>query len=335
MRWFVSIALAAVCASCFGWEMPKLNKIAEAAPKPTATMERFDIKQISLRDITFTFDVAVHNPYPVALTLDGVDLDLSVEKQPLFKTTTSKGFSVAAKGKQTSSFDVTLTYGSIMKIIADYSARDYLVCDIDALVKIPLPKVIAGLPPSVNLPFKLSQKIPAIKPKVSIANFAVTMPTESDVRAALTESTSAQLKAVDAKKAQGMFASLLSGKPVAAPVIKPADIDLKIKVLFDIVLENQAKAPIDFSSLSFQFFINSNAMVAGETSSIEKRGNTIVMHVVNEFSSKSLSTSVLSVFKSGTGAFTVTGSTTMDLPPAVLSHPVKLSFSENGSFKVR
>jgi LEA14-like dessication related protein len=320
---------------CAGFDMKKLGSLADRIPKPTATLEKFDIKQVSLRDITFTFDIGINNPYPVDLRLDGVNLDFSVEKNRLFQTTAAKGFSVKARGKQTTSFDVTITYESIMKLIQDYASRDYLNCDTDVLIRIPVPGIIKGLPPTVDFSFKLSQKIPAIKPKVSIAHFAVTLPTEAEVKTSLENAAVEAVKKADVKKVQGMLTAMIQGKSIPAPVIRPDAIDLRFKVGFDIVMQNEAKAPLDFTSLQFNFLVNSNALVKGGTSVVQKTGTTTVLRVENEFSTKSLNPSVLNAFKTGAGTFGLSGSTMLQFPPAIINHPVQLEFREEGRFKLR
>jgi len=313
----------------------KVTKVIEQIPKPTASIEKFDIKKISLRDITFTFDIGVNNPYPVGLNMDAVELDFSVEKHKLFHTATSKGFKVAAKGKAVSSFETTLTYESIIQLIKDYNSHDYLDCDIDVLVIIPIPKTVTAVPETVKLPFKLSQQIPAIKPKVSIAKFTVVPPNTKEIENALKKSTVDSVKKADPKKVMDMFTSLIKGDPVAAPEIKPQDIDLKFKVNFDIVLENQAKAPLSFNSLHFEFLVNSDQLVQGDTTKFSNSAATTILQVVNEFSSKNLSKAVVDAFKNGTGTFTVKGNTSLNLPPLILNHPLVLDFNETGTFNLR
>ena len=334
LPWILFLFLSCMVA-CASFDVSSIGALADKIPKPTATLEKFDIKQISLRDITFAFDIGIKNPYPVSLKLDGVEIDFSVEKNKIFHTTAAKGFSVKSKAKQVTSFDVTLTYESIIKLIQDYGNRDYLNCDTDILIKIPIPQSITGLPPTIDFPFKLTQKIPAIKPKVNIAHFTVTPPSEADVKASLEKAATDAIKNVDVKKVQGMFTSILQGKSVPAPVITPDCIDLKFKAGFDIVLQNEAKAPLDFTSLQFNFIVNSNVLVQGSTTSIQKNGNTTVLHVENEFSSKSLNAQVLNAFKTGTGTFGLAGSTSLQLPPDILSHPLLLEFHEEGKFKLR
>jgi LEA14-like dessication related protein len=311
------------------------GKISEKIPRPTATMEKFDIKKISLRDITFTFDIGINNPYPIAINLDAVELDVSVEKNKLFHTTTSQGFKVSAKGKAVSSFDTTLTYESIIKLIQDYNTHDYLGCDIDVTVIIPIPKTIKAVPETVKLSFKLNQKIPAIKPRISVAKFNVIPPSKKDIEEAIKKSTIEAVKKADPEKVAGMFASIIQGKPVKTPEINPDDLDLNFKVNFDIILENQAKAPLKFNSLQFDFQVNSSQLVNGNTTALSASDTTTILRVVNEFSSKNLSKAVLSAFKDGKGNFTVKGNTSLNLPPSIINHPLVLDFKEDGSFNLR
>ena len=82
------IIMFAMAASAF----PKPFK----PPKPGATIKKFDIDSISLRDITFLFDIEISNPYPLKLKLDSVDFTFYVEKNQFFKTRTSGGLQQSA-----------------------------------------------------------------------------------------------------------------------------------------------------------------------------------------------------------------------------------------------
>ncbi|MDH4262000.1 MAG: LEA type 2 family protein [Spirochaetia bacterium] len=312
-----------------------LGKIADKIPKPTATIEKFDIKKISLRDITFTFDIGINNPYPVAVNLDAVELDFSIEKNKLFHTSTSKGFKVDAKGKAVNSFDITLTYESIIQLIKDYNSHEYLLCDVDVSVFIPIPKTIKAIPETVKLAFKLDQQIPAIKPKITIAKFTVIPPSQKEIEDAIKKSTVETVKKADPQKVRNMYISLIQGKPAQNQVVNPDDLDLKFKVNFDIILENLAKAPLKFNTMQFDFLVNSDLLVNGNSTALQGSDNKTVLRVVNEFSSKNLSKQVLSAFKDGKGNFTVKGNTSLDLPPSIIKHPLLLNFKEDGNFNLR
>lgn len=301
-------------------------------PKPSAEIKKFDVDSIGLRDITFVFDVAVKNPYPVGITLAGVKMKYSIEGKQFFETETSKGFKVKAKGTAVSQFKVNLKYADIINIVKDYSKRDYLDTVIDTEIVVPLPDLpqLAALPKTLSFKYALKKKIPAIKPKVAINGFRVAMPTLKEVTDALKKSA----QNVDPNDAFNMFTDILSGKK-AKNVIDPASIDLKINVDFDIELKNETKGRLDFRDLNYTLFVNGSELVKGITSKIAQRGDTQVLTVSNVFSSKSLAGPVMDAFKARKGAFRVIGGTKIKLPDEIKKEPIPLSFSEDGSFLMK
>ena len=59
--------------------------------KPEVSLRRFDIDSISLKDITFLFEIELNNPYPVGFKLEDIGFNVQVEGNQLFKTRTKKG----------------------------------------------------------------------------------------------------------------------------------------------------------------------------------------------------------------------------------------------------
>ena len=150
-RVFIIILMAA-CAAAAG---------ALDTPKPTAEIKRFQVEAISLRDVTFLFELSVKNPYPVKLSFSGMRLDFSVEGAKVFSVADKGGFAVSAKGEKSSTFTVTLTYDAIIKLVKDYSTKEWLDTVIDGVLVIPLP-AMPGLPKDIRFTYKLSKKIPAM-----------------------------------------------------------------------------------------------------------------------------------------------------------------------------
>jgi hypothetical protein len=304
--------------------------VALSIPKPTATIKNFDIAEIALRDITFLFDVAIKNPYPVGLKLAGVKMKYSIEGKQFFETETSKGFTIKAKKEAINEFTVNIKYADIIGIIKDYTQKEYLDTTVATEIVIPLPKM-PGLPPTISFKYTLHKKIPAIKPKVSIIGFAVLEPTLDDVANSLKKSG----KKADPEKTLGMIKNMISGKS-HDNVINPADIDLKIRVSFDIELKNEARGKLSFTKLNYNFLVDKAPLVSGETSKIEQKGdNRQILTVVNEFSSRALAGPILNAFKNRKGAFILTGSTFIKLPDEIKKDPVKLSFNEDGVFDMK
>ena len=322
----IMIALALLAAAA-------VPGIAFDIPKPSASVKDFDIESISLRDITFLFDVAVKNPYPVDLKLDAVKLKFSIEGKQFFETETSKGFRIKARGTASNVFTVNLKYVDIIKIVKSYAQQDYLDTVIDTEIVVPLPKLpqTVSLPKSLSFKYSLHKKIPAIKPEVSIANFAIVPPSAADVADALRK---AGKQSIDAGKAKSMFDDLIAGKK-PQQVIDPASLDLKLTTNFDIVLKNDTKAQLAFKDLGYVFAVGGSDLVNGKTTNVTRSGNAQILRVTNVFSTKSLAGPLASALKARKGNFTVKGSTFIKLPDEVKKQPLKLEFSEGGAFNIQ
>jgi LEA14-like dessication related protein len=303
---------------------------APAVPKPTATLTRFEVSAISLRDVTFLFELTVHNPYPVPLSFRGMDLAFSVEGTQVFEAASQGGFKVPKNGTRANTFTVTLTYENIIKVVKDYLSKDLLDTVIDGTLVIPLPRM-TGLPPTISFSYSLHQKIPAIKPKVSVVDFTVVPPTQDQVRDALAKKGSK----ADPGQALGALKNVLQGKKPAPDVIDPAQMDVPVSVSFTIDLANEAKAEISFPKLDYTLFVNGDQLVVGESTAVSRQAGRSLITVVNTFSSRSLSKNIRELFAKRSGSFSLGGSASVKLPDEVSKKPLPLTFQEAGTFSLK
>jgi len=298
-------------------------------PKPTAKVTRFDIERISLRDVTFLFDVAVKNPYPIALSLEALRLTFLVEGAQVAQVQTEKGFSVKAMGTKTNRLLATLRYEEVMAAVKDYAQKDYLNTLVKTQIAIPLPKM-PGLPPRISFSYDLKGKIPAIKPRVAITHFNIEQPSGDAVSAALKK---AGRSATSQGAALQAFKDVLAGKTPTGP-IQPKDLDLPLTVSFDIELANETRAPLSFTGLDYRFSVNDKELLTGATQEISRKGNLSVLQVTSRFSSLALSGGLLQALRTRRGRFTLSGSTALKLPDEIRKEPLKLEFTEAGSFNL-
>jgi LEA14-like dessication related protein len=296
-------------------------------PKPTAKVTRFDIEAISLRDVTFLFDVSVKNPYPLDISLEAMRLTFFVEGQQVVQVETAKGFKVKAKGEKTSRFLATLRYEQVMAAIKNYAEKDYLNTLVKTEIVLPLPK-LPGLPPRITFDYDFKSKIPAIKPRIEIARFKVEQPSAESIARALKK---AGRDPANQQAAAQAFKDVLAGKHPKGS-LQPKDLDLPLTVSFDIELTNETRAPLRFAGLDYRFSINDQQLLVGATRDIANRGNRSIVHVVSTFSSKGLSGGLLEALRARRGGFRVDGSTSLQLPQEIRKEPLKLEFSEAGSF---
>jgi hypothetical protein len=159
-------------------------------PKPTAKLARFQLESLTLRDVTFLFEVEVHNPYPLLLDVSGMNLVFSVEGDKALGLATQGGFSVPANGSKSNSFTAELRFEDLFKIVKDYAEKDWLLTKIDGTLVIPLPELpgMSGLPKNISFSYELQKRIPALKPTVSVVDFKVEAPSAEQVGAAIAKS---------------------------------------------------------------------------------------------------------------------------------------------------
>jgi LEA14-like dessication related protein len=321
MKRICAVIILAVCAAAVG---------ALDAPKPTAEIKRFQVEAISLRDVTFLFELSVKNPYPVKLSFSGMKLDFSVEGSKVFSVTDKGGFSVSAKGEKSSTFTVTLAYDAIIKLVKDYAAKEWLDTVIDGVLVIPLP-TMPGLPKDISFKYKLSKKIPAIKPRLAITAFTVTPPSAEQVGKAVVKAGSK----VPPGKALGVYKDVLAGRKPAEPVIDPAELDVPISVSFTLEIQNEAKGALSFDALDYELFVNGESLVLGKSSKVVREAGRTLVTVTNEFSSRRLSKNLKALFTDKKGSFSVKGKAALKLPDEIRKEPVPLSFDESGAFSFK
>lgn len=298
--------------------------------KPTAEIRRFQVEALTLRDVTFLFELAVKNPYPVDISFSGMSLDFSVEGAKVFSAQSQGGFKVAARKEKSNTFTVTLAYDAVIKLVEEYAAKEWLNTVIDGVLVIPLPK-LPGLPKDVRFTYKLEKKIPAIKPHVALVGFAVKPPSAAQVAQAIAKAG----KKADPAKAQKVFADVLAGKKPEAPVIDPAELDVPLSVSFTLEIRNDAKGALSFQKLGYELFVNGESLVLGDSSSVVREGSRTLVTVTNTFSSKKLSKGVRAIFSDRKGSFEVKGSASLKLPDEIRKEPVPLAFQESGNFTLK
>jgi LEA14-like dessication related protein len=318
----VLLALLALLTACE-------TVLAGGIALPKAELKRFEVAALSLRDITFLFEVSVKNPYPVALPFDGMTLGFSVEGAKVFTAASQGGFTVPASGSKSNSFTVTLAFADVIKAVKEYASKDYLRTVIDGTLSIPLPN-LAGLPKSYPFDWSLEKLIPAIKPRVSVLDFKVVPPTQEQIRKALVKAG----RNLDAGTVLGALKSVLEGKKPSAGVIDPSDLDLPVSVSFTIEVANEAKAALSFAKLGYDLAVNGDPLVAGTSTDVVREAGRSLITVVSTFSSRSLSQNIRKLFTNRKGTFSLHGTAAVTLPDEIRKDPVPLEFEEGGSFSI-
>jgi LEA14-like dessication related protein len=301
--------------------------------KPEVSLKRFDIDSISLKDVTFLFDIALDNPYPVGFKLQDVGFNVKVEGNQLLQTRTPKGVTVKAGGSEITTVRVTVAYADIMRLIKDYSEREDLDCTIDIDIVIPLPKAVQSIKKNITFNYTVRKKIPALKPSFSIANFQVKAPTLDEIKRSLVETGK---KNLNAGNLLNLFENLIDGKKTSpTDVLDLTSLDVPIGVSFDVEVKNNTRARLQFQDLYYDFMVNDAKIVSGSTGRTVNEGNRSVIRITNTFSSKALGKSVVNFLSNRSGAFQFKGYSSVKLPDEIKVTPLRLAFDEKGQFKIQ
>jgi LEA14-like dessication related protein len=307
--------------------------IPDSIPKPTAEVTEFSLEAITLRDVTFKFVLSVKNPYPVALSFDGMTLNFTVEGAKVMSVASQGGFSVKAKGQKSNAFTVKLSYESIIKLVKNYVAKDWLNTVVDGTLVIPIPRIpgLGVLPKDLTFTYRFEKRIPAIKPRVAIVDFTVQPPTREQIAKA----AAAQGKKVDADKAAAAFKDILAGRKPKEKLVDPTELDVPLTVSYTICVDNEAKGPISFGKFGYELFVNGDSLVVGESDKVRKEGSRSLITVNNAFSARKLSKNVKALFAERKGSFGVKGSAMIKLPDEIRKAPVALGVDESGGFVLK
>jgi LEA14-like dessication related protein len=302
--------------------------------KPEVSLKRFDIDSISLKDITFRFDIELTNPYPIGFTLDDVGFNVKIEGNQLLKTRTKKGVTVRAGGSEITSVTVKLVYEDIIRLIKDYTERDYLNCAIDINIVIPLPEMIQSIKKNIAFDYTVQKKIPAMKPTFKLANLQVKAPTMDEIKSSLAETGK---KNLDPVKIFNMFDGLISGKGTSAVTdsLDLTSLDIPIDVSFDVEVKNNTRAQLKCREMTYDFLVSDANILKGTTGNILNDGNRSVIRIANTFSSKAMGKAVINMLKNREGQYQIKGFSSVKFPDDIKTEPLRLDFDEKGLFKLK
>lgn len=301
--------------------------------KPEVSLKRFDIDSISLKDVTFLFEIALDNPYPIGFKLQDVGFNVKVEGNQLFKTRTPKGLTVKAGGSEVTPVRVTIAYADIMRLIKDYNDREDLNCAIDIDIVIPLPQALHSIKKDIAFSYTVQKKIPALKPSFAISNFEVKAPALDEIKRSLVDTGK---KNLNANKIFNLFEGLIDGRKTSpADVLDLTSLDVPIGVSFDVEVKNNTRARLQFQDLTYDFSVNDAKILSGTTGRTTNQGGRSVIRISNTFSSRALGKSVVNFLTDRTGAFQLKGYSSIKLPDEIKTSPLKLAFDEKGQFRIK
>ena len=207
---------------------------------PTVSMDSVSIAGVDLEGISFNANYSVKNPYGVALSIAGLNADVNYKDTKLTTLNTTDGIKVNASSTSSNKFSFKVPYESILKFasaLGKTSAQKTLPFDINGNVSLDVsnvPALSALGSNTLTLPIVTDFEVPVFKPKLSVSNFNVKMPTLNDLKNQLTNG------GLGVTKALQVATTLLSGNKLSANIFDGIDMD--IDVVFDVNVASEGGA---------------------------------------------------------------------------------------------
>ena len=98
---------------------PGCAQLQEMLGRPTASIDGASLKGLDTKGVEVVFDVAVNNPYAVALPMFGLDYDLGHGGTSLARGTFDADGSIPAHGTRTLPVPVRLDFASLFALAGD------------------------------------------------------------------------------------------------------------------------------------------------------------------------------------------------------------------------
>jgi len=269
----LSVMLALITFSCVS-----LDGLVQT---PTVSMDSVSIAGLDLEGISFNANYSVKNPYGVSLSIAGLSADVNYKDTKLTTLNTSDGIKVNASSTSSNKFSFKVPYESILKFASalasgNASAQKTLPFDIAGNISLDVsnvPALNALGSNTLTLPIVTDFEVPVFKPKLSVSNFSVKMPTLNDLKDQLTKG------GLGVTKALQLATTLLSGNKLSANIFDGIDMD--IDVVFDVNVASEGGA--DWSLNIKDCALNTvagkiaNVSAANGTSAISSGNSTVPM----------------------------------------------------------
>ena len=234
--------LAAVLSAMFVLLTFSCESLEGLVQTPEVSMDSVSIAGLDLEGISFNANYSVKNPYGVSLSIAGLNADVNYKDTKITTLNSTDGIKVNASSTSSNKFSFKVPYETILKFASSLasgnaSSQKTLPFDIDGNITLDVsnvPALNALGSNTVTLPIVTDFEVPVFKPKLSVSNFSVKMPTLNDLKDQLTKG------GLGVTKALQVATTLLSGNKLSANIFDGIDMD--IDVVFDVNVANEGGA---------------------------------------------------------------------------------------------
>lgn len=224
----------AVPALIFSVLVLSCSSLKELGYSPEIKTQSVALKGLDFEGIFFECAYSISNPYPVSLSVQGVEAAVSCADAPSIQLSADEGISVPAKESRENTFAFKVPYSTILSLAQELPGRESLPFKIEGTARFDTSAVPFADMKSIEIPFSADFEVPVFKPEFSVSNPRIQLPTLSELKNAFSSSGMAFTKAAS------VASQLLSGKTLSEAVLDGVDLDFAF--LFDLTVSNKGSA---------------------------------------------------------------------------------------------
>ncbi|MCF0241450.1 MAG: LEA type 2 family protein [Treponema sp.] len=239
------------------------NSCTTSNLKSLISSPEFNISGINLKSIDmdgFTFDLkySVKNPYPVSLSMAGLNADVVYNGEtPVTSISADNGFKVSAMSSSSNSVLLNIPYSLILELAKQVSSGKKLesiplTVNGNALLDTSNVPLISSS--TLKVPFKKSFNVPVFKPSLSVSSPSFSMPSKTELKDAFVSG------GMSLTKAASMATAILSGGKLASDAFDGIDIDLKFS--FNLNVKNEGSCDWNYILDSCQLTLDGNRIAS-------------------------------------------------------------------------
>lgn len=210
---------------------------------PSASIKSVAPSGLDFEGITFNCNYAITNPYGVSLSVKDISVDVDCNNSKVTSISTNNGISVRANTTSNNSASFKVPYESIVNLAKNISsATKKLPFGIDGSITLDtssIPALAAIGTNSISIPLSADFDVPVFKPKMSVSNFKVKMPSFTDLKDQLINGGLGVTKAIE------IATTLLSGNKLTPSIFNGIDMD--IDFTFDLNVANEGASSWNFN----------------------------------------------------------------------------------------
>jgi len=237
---------------------------------PSLAMKSVSISGLDLEGITFKCDYEISNPYPLGFKIKSVAADIIYDSDTKFTSiSTANGLAVAAMASADNSFNFKVPYETILTFAKKTSGKKSLPFAVKGNASLNTSKFLGK---DLSLPFSKSFDVPVFKPKFSVSEVKVQLPSVAQLTKSL---VSGGMNGVNAAK---LAADIVAGKSLPENAFDGVNLDMGLNFNLNVANEGSSEWKYALDSCSLNTVAGNLADVAPASSAaISSSSGTIPM----------------------------------------------------------